>query len=138
MRLSLVFKAVPTRDTPLNLKVSNTYFTQFLPGYFIQGKVNIIGNGVVIDPVIFKREVDALLKMGVDINKNLFISRKAHLILPTHRMLDVASEAIKGKAKIGSTLKGIGPAYMDKTGRNGLRVGDIEHSNFQHPDMMLW
>ncbi|MBL0340550.1 MAG: adenylosuccinate synthase [Bacteroidetes bacterium] len=100
-------------------------------GIFHPGKVNIIGNGVVIDPVIFKKEVDALIKMGVDISKNLFISRKAHLILPTHRMLDAASEASKGKAKIGSTLKGIGPAYMDKTGRNGLRVGDIEHSGFQ-------
>ncbi len=99
-------------------------------GIFHPGKVNIIGNGVVIDPAIFKKEVDALTKMGVDINKNLFISRKAHLILPTHRMLDAASEAIKGKGKIGSTLKGIGPAYMDKTGRNGLRVGDIEHSGF--------
>jgi len=99
-------------------------------GIFHPGKINIIGNGVVIDPVIFKREVDALIAMGVDISKNLFISRKAHLILPTHRMLDAASEAIKGKSKIGSTLKGIGPAYMDKTGRNGLRVGDIENSNF--------
>lgn len=99
-------------------------------GIFHPGKINVIGNGVVIDPVIFKREVDALIAMGVDISKNLFISRKAHLILPTHRMLDAASEAIKGKSKIGSTLKGIGPAYMDKTGRNGLRVGDIENSNF--------
>ncbi|MBK7388368.1 MAG: adenylosuccinate synthase [Bacteroidetes bacterium] len=99
-------------------------------GIFHPGKVNIIGNGVVIDPVIFKKEIDALTAMGVDISRNLFISRKAHLILPTHRMLDAASEAIKGKAKIGSTLKGIGPAYMDKTGRNGLRVGDIEHSEF--------
>lgn len=99
-------------------------------GIFHPGKVNIIGNGVVIDPVIFKKEIDALTAMGVDISRNLFISRKAHLILPTHRMLDAASEAIKGKAKIGSTLKGIGPAYMDKTGRNGLRVGDIEHAEF--------
>ena len=99
-------------------------------GIFHPGKVNIIGNGVVIDPVILKKEIDALVKMGVDISRNLFISRKAHLILPTHRMLDAASEAIKGKAKIGSTLKGIGPAYMDKTGRNGLRVGDIEHPEF--------
>jgi adenylosuccinate synthase len=99
-------------------------------GIFHPHKVNVIGNGVVIDPVVFKREVDALAKLNVDVNRNLYISRKAHLILPTHRMLDAASEQLKGKAKIGSTLKGIGPAYMDKTGRNGLRVGDIEHPDF--------
>ncbi|MFM7079438.1 MAG: adenylosuccinate synthase [Bacteroidota bacterium] len=100
-------------------------------GIFHPGKINIIGNGVVIDPVILKREIDSLIKMGVDISKSLFISRKAHLILPTHRMLDAASELSKGKGKIGSTLKGIGPTYMDKTGRNGLRVGDIEHTDFK-------
>lgn len=100
-------------------------------GIFHPGKVNIIGNGVVIDPIVLRKEIDALVKMGVDIRKNLFVSRKAHLILPTHRMLDAASEASKGKEKIGSTLKGIGPAYMDKTGRNGLRVGDIEHPDFR-------
>jgi adenylosuccinate synthase len=99
-------------------------------GIFHPGKINIIGNGVVIDPAVFKKEIDALLKMGVDVKKNLFISRKAHLILPTHRLLDAASEAHKGKSKIGSTLKGIGPAYMDKTGRNGLRIGDIESRDF--------
>jgi adenylosuccinate synthase len=100
-------------------------------GIFHPGKINIIGNGVVIDPVILKKEIDSLIKMGVDISKSLFISRKAHLILPTHRMLDAASELSKGKGKIGSTLKGIGPTYMDKTGRNGLRVGDIEHADFK-------
>lgn len=100
-------------------------------GIFHPGKVNVIGNGVVIDPVVFKREIDALVARGVDVKKNLFISRKAHLILPTHRLLDAASEAAKGSAKIGSTLKGIGPAYMDKTGRNGLRIGDLEHPQFQ-------
>ncbi len=99
-------------------------------GVFHPGKINIIGNGVVIDPVVFAREVEALSNRGVDVQKNLYISRKAHLILPTHRMLDAASEQSKGKEKIGSTLKGIGPAYMDKTGRNGLRVGDIEHPGF--------
>lgn len=99
-------------------------------GIFHPGKINVIGNGVVIDPVVFKKEIDALINRGVDVKKNLFISRKAHLILPTHRLLDAASEAAKGNAKIGSTLKGIGPAYMDKTGRNGLRVGDLEHPNF--------
>jgi adenylosuccinate synthase len=99
-------------------------------GIFHPGKMNVIGNGVVIDPVVFKKEIDALIARGVDVKKNLFISRKAHLILPTHRLLDAASEAAKGSAKIGSTLKGIGPAYMDKTGRNGLRIGDIEHARF--------
>jgi adenylosuccinate synthase len=85
---------------------------------------------VVIDPVTFKREIHALEKMGVDVKSKLLISRKAHLILPTHRLLDAASEAEKGSAKIGSTLKGIGPTYMDKTGRNGLRIGDIFESDF--------
>ena len=99
-------------------------------GIFHAGKVNVIGNGVVIDPVVFKKEIDALKARGVDVAKNLFISRKAHLILPTHRLIDAATEAAKGKEKIGSTLKGIGPAYMDKTGRNGLRIGDIEHPDF--------
>ncbi len=100
-------------------------------GIFHPGKINVIGNGVVIDPVVFKKEIDALIQRGVDVKKNLCISRKAHLILPTHRLLDAASEAAKGSAKIGSTLKGIGPAYMDKTGRNGLRVGDIENAGFR-------
>src|SRR6185436_9432283 len=100
-------------------------------GIFHPGKINIIGNGVVIDPSIFKKEVDALLKMGVDVKKNLMVSRKAHLILPTHRLLDAASESHKGKSKIGSTLKGIGPSYMDKTGRNGLRVGDLLRGDFK-------
>lgn len=100
-------------------------------GIFRENKLNIIGNGVVIDPLIFKKEYDSLLKLGVDIKKNLWVSRKAHLILPTHRLLDAASEAMKGKTKIGSTLKGIGPAYMDKTGRNGLRVGDIGRHDFK-------
>lgn len=95
-------------------------------GIFREETLNIITNGVVLDPIVFQREVEALEKMGVDITKNLVISKKAHLILPTHRILDAASEAAKGKSKIGSTLKGIGPTYMDKTGRNGLRVGDIE------------
>ena len=95
-------------------------------GIFHKDAINIVGNGVVIDPVIFKRELENLEKFDIDIVSKLLISRKAHLILPTHRLLDAASEASKGKAKIGSTLKGIGPAYMDKTGRNGMRVGDLE------------
>src|SRR5882757_6699743 len=99
-------------------------------GIFRDNTINIVGNGVVIDPVTLQKEIDALQKMNVDINKKLFISRKAHLIIPTHRLLDAASESLKGKEKIGSTLRGIGPTYMDKTGRNGLRVGDIESKNF--------
>ncbi len=95
-------------------------------GIFRENTINLIGNGVVLDPVIFRREIEALEKLGVDPTRNLIISRKAHLILPSHRALDAASEKAKGKTKIGSTLKGIGPTYMDKTGRNGLRVGDIE------------
>ncbi len=95
-------------------------------GIFREDSLNIISNGVVLDPIVFQREIETLETMGVDITKNLVISKKAHLILPTHRILDAASEAAKGKSKIGSTLKGIGPTYMDKTGRNGLRVGDIE------------
>jgi len=100
-------------------------------GIFHDGTINLVGNGVVIDPVIFKRELDNLAKFNLDLKKSLLISRKAHLILPTHRLLDAASEASKGKAKIGSTLKGIGPTYMDKTGRNGIRVGDLEMDNWQ-------
>lgn len=100
-------------------------------GIFHDKKENVVGNGVVIDPIIFIKEIEALEKMGININERLVISRKAHLILPTHRLLDAASEKAKGKEKIGSTLKGIGPTYMDKTGRNGLRVGDIETDNFQ-------
>jgi len=100
-------------------------------GIFHKNAVNVVGNGVVIDPVIFKKELDALKKFNLDVKSKLFISRKAHLILPTHRLLDAASEASKGKAKIGSTLKGIGPTYMDKTGRNGMRVGDLELSDWK-------
>ena len=95
-------------------------------GIFHKETVNLVGNGVVIDPVIFRRELENLDKYNTNYKTNLLISRKAHLILPTHRLLDAASETSKGKAKIGSTLKGIGPTYMDKTGRNGLRVGDLE------------
>ena len=99
-------------------------------GIFRENQINIIGNGVVIDPIIFKKEIDALTPMVNDIHKKLFISKKAHLILPSHRILDAASEKAKGNTKIGSTLKGIGPTYMDKTGRNGLRVGDILAPDF--------
>ncbi|HAT63574.1 MAG TPA: adenylosuccinate synthase [Flavobacteriaceae bacterium] len=100
-------------------------------GIFHENSINLVGNGVVIDPVIFKKELQNLDKFNLDYKKKLLISRKAHLILPTHRLLDAASEASKGKAKIGSTLKGIGPTYMDKTGRNGIRVGDTELSDWK-------
>ena len=100
-------------------------------GIFHEDATNLVGNGVVIDPVIFKGELDKLEEQKVDYRKSLLISRKAHIILPTHRLLDAASEASKGKAKIGSTLKGIGPTYMDKTGRNGIRVGDLELSDWK-------
>jgi adenylosuccinate synthase len=99
-------------------------------GIFRDGSVNVIGNGVVIDPVILAGEIARLEAAGVDVRGKLAVSKRAHLILPTHRMLDAASEASKGASKIGSTLKGIGPTYMDKTGRNGLRVGDIISPHF--------
>jgi adenylosuccinate synthase len=100
-------------------------------GIFHESAINIVGNGVVIDPVIFKKEIKNLSQYNIDFKSKLLISRKAHLILPTHRLLDAASETSKGKAKIGSTLKGIGPTYMDKTGRNGMRIGDLELSNWK-------
>ncbi|WP_298901578.1 adenylosuccinate synthase [uncultured Psychroserpens sp.] len=100
-------------------------------GIFHDDSINVIGNGVVIDPVVFVQELDGLDQFNLDYKSKLIISRKAHVILPTHRLLDAASETSKGKAKIGSTLKGIGPTYMDKTGRNGIRVGDLELDNWK-------
>ncbi|WMJ74851.1 adenylosuccinate synthase [Cytophagaceae bacterium ABcell3] len=105
---------------------------QIPSGIFHSNIKNIIGNGVVLDPVIFKKEIDGLKKFNIDFNKNLFVSKKAQIIIPTHRLLDRAYEAAKGKNKIGSTLKGIGPAYQDKVARCGLRVGDIIASNFEN------
>lgn len=99
-------------------------------GIFREGLINLIGNGVVIDPITLAKELDKLEAAGVPYAERLLVARKAHLILPTHRLLDAASEHAKGKEKIGSTLKGIGPTYMDKTGRNGLRVGDLALPNF--------
>ena len=101
-------------------------------GIFREDSINIIGNGVVIDPVILMEEIESIEAKGIDITDKLLISKRAHLILPTHRMLDAASEAAKGKSKIGSTLKGIGPTYMDKTGRNGVRIGDILSGEFRN------
>ena len=100
-------------------------------GIFHEGAQNLVGNGVVIDPVIFQKELKNLEKFKIDYSKSLLISRKAHLIIPTHRLLDAASEKAKGNKKIGSTLKGIGPTYMDKTGRNGIRIGDLEFPNWK-------
>lgn len=100
-------------------------------GIFNEGVLNVIGNGVVIDPITLKKEIDRLKLLGVDVAKRLVVSNRAQLILPTHKQLDAASEARKGEEKIGSTLRGITPAYMDKTGRNGLRVGDIVLSDFK-------
>jgi adenylosuccinate synthase len=103
---------------------------QIPSGVFQPNKINLIGNGVVLDPVTLKRECDTVASFGVDVKNNLFIAERTHLILPTHRALDKAAELSKGNQKIGSTLKGIAPAYMDKTGRNGLRVGDLLDKNF--------
>ncbi|MFM7618267.1 MAG: adenylosuccinate synthase [Bacteroidota bacterium] len=115
------------------LEFNNTkHVLHTIPSGIFHGHVkNLIGNGVVIDPVVLAIEINKLKDKNVDIQDRLFVSKKAHLILPTHKLLDAASEAEKGKSKIGSTLKGIGPTYMDKTGRNGLRVGDIISPNFQ-------
>jgi adenylosuccinate synthase len=103
---------------------------QIPSGVFHEQTVNLIGNGVVLDPVTLRKEAEKVAAFGVDLKKNLFIAERTHLILPTHRALDKAAELSKGEGKIGSTLKGISPAYMDKTGRNGLRVGDLLHKSF--------
>ena len=100
-------------------------------GVFREGAVNIIGNGVVLDPTIFREECQAIEALGIPVKERVRIARRAHLIVPTHKLLDAADEASLGKSKIGSTLKGIGPAYSDKTGRNGLRVGDLEEDGFE-------
>ncbi len=99
-------------------------------GIFHENKINLIGNGVVLDPIVFQKEIESIKKHNIDLRKNLYISKKAHLILPTHKLLDAASEAAKGETKIGSTLKGIGPTYKDKIGRDGLRIGDL-FENFE-------
>lgn len=105
------------------------YVLRSIPsGIFQGGKMNIIGNGVVLDPILFRQEAEALAASGHDLTKQLCISKKAHLIMPTHRILDAAYEAAKGDAKVGTTGKGIGPTYTDKVSRNGLRVGDLLHN----------
>ena len=124
------FQGGPNAGHTLYLNDKKVVLHQIPSGIFHADKINLIGNGVVLDVVTLKKECDAVAAFGVDVKKNLFISERTHLILPTHRALDKASELSKGQDKIGSTLKGIGPAYMDKTGRNGLRVGDILDKNF--------
>ena len=106
-------------------------------GIFNKDSVNVIGNGVVIDPAIFLKEINGLKKFGIDLSTKILISKRAHIILPTHKIIDASSEASKGKKKIGSTLKGIGPTYMDKTGRNGIRVGDIVDINWKKTYQIL-
>jgi adenylosuccinate synthase len=124
------FQGGPNAGHTLYVKGQKVVLHQIPSGVFHEGTVNLIGNGVVLDPVTLKKEAQKVADMGVDCRKNLYISQRTHLILPTHRALDKASELSKGNEKIGSTLKGIGPAYMDKTGRNGLRVGDLLDRNF--------
>jgi len=124
------FQGGPNAGHTLYVNDKKIVLHQIPSGIFHENKVNLIGNGVVLDPVTLKKECESVAALGVDFRKNLFISERTHLILPTHRALDKASELSKGQDKIGSTLKGIGPAYMDKTGRNGLRVGDLLDKNF--------
>lgn len=125
------FQGGPNAGHTLYVNGKKTVLRTIPSGVFHEGTLNLIGNGVVIDPVTLKEEIENLQQSGQDFLSRLFIAHKAHLILPSHRALDAASEAAKGKEKIGSTLKGIGPAYMDKTGRNGLRVGDILSPDWQ-------
>ncbi len=124
------FQGGPNAGHTLYVQGQKVVLHQIPSGVFHQHTINLIGNGVVLDPVILKKECETVAGFGVDVKKNLFISKRTHLILPTHRALDKASELQKGEGKIGSTLKGIGPAYMDKTGRNGLRVGDLLDKSF--------
>lgn len=124
------FQGGPNAGHTLYVNNKKIVLHQIPSGIFHQNKINIIGNGVVLDPVTLKRECDIVSSFGIDVKKNLFISQRTNLIVPTHRALDKASEQQKGESKIGSTLKGIGPSYMDKTGRNALRVGDIINKSF--------
>ena len=124
------FQGGPNAGHTLYVDGKKIVLHQIPSGIFHENKTNLIGNGVVLDAVILKKECENVAAFGVDYKKNLYISERTHLILPTHRAIDKASELSKGIEKIGSTLKGIGPTYMDKTGRNGLRVGDLLDKNF--------
>ena len=125
------FQGGPNAGHTLYKENKKIVLHQIPSGVFHSNCLNLVGNGVVLDPVTLKKECEIVSSFGVDLKKNLFISERAHLILPTHRALDKASELSKGNEKIGSTLKGIGPTYMDKTGRNGLRVGDLLDKDFR-------
>ncbi len=126
------FQGGPNAGHTLILEGGQKYVLHTIPsGIFFPRTQNLIGNGVVVDPLTLEQEIQKLEQAGLNIGRNLYISRKAHLILPTHKILDAASEQHKGLGRIGSTLKGIGPTYMDKTGRNGLRVGDLERPDFE-------
>ncbi|MBA4167629.1 MAG: adenylosuccinate synthase [Chitinophagaceae bacterium] len=124
------FQGGPNAGHTLYVNDKKIVLHQIPSGIFHENKINLIGNGVVLDPVTLKRECETVKPFVSDFRKNLYISQRTHVILPTHRALDKASELSKGHEKIGSTLKGIGPAYMDKTGRNGIRVGDLLDKNF--------
>lgn len=125
------FQGGPNAGHTLYVEGKKMVLHQIPSGIFHQNKINVIGNGVVLDPITLKKECEAVTAHGVDVRKNLFISDRTNIIIPTHRALDKASELSKGESKIGSTLKGIGPAYMDKTGRNALRVGDLLNPDFK-------
>lgn len=125
------FQGGPNAGHTLYVEDKKVVLHQIPSGVFHENCRNLIGNGVVLDPMVLKQECETVSSFGVDLKKNLFISERTHLILPTHRALDKASEQAKGEEKIGSTLKGIGPAYMDKTGRNGLRAGDLADPDFK-------
>lgn len=125
------FQGGPNAGHTLVINGEKTVLHTVPSGILQERPVNVIGNGVVIDPVTLKKEIEQLIAKGIDIKHRLYISKKAHFILPTHKILDAASEAAKGKEKIGSTLRGISPTYMDKTGRNGLRVGDVLRADFK-------
>lgn len=124
------FQGGPNAGHSLHFEGTSFVLHSIPSGIFREGALNLIGNGVVIDPIIFEEECKAIAALGVPVRERLVLSKKAHLILPTHRIIDAASEHAKGASKIGSTLKGIGPTYMDKTGRNGLRIGDILAPDF--------
>lgn len=124
------FQGGPNAGHTLYVNDKKIVLHQIPSGIFHQNKINLIGSGVVLDPVTLKKECDAVAAFGIDVKKNLFISERTNIIVPTHRAIDKASELAKGESKIGSTLKGIGPSYMDKTGRNAIRVGDILDKSF--------
>ncbi len=124
------FQGGPNAGHTIEFQGKKFILHQIPSGIFYPEKVNLVGNGVILDPFIFKKEIDNLSAHGIDATQNLMVSRRAHLITPTHRLLDAAQEAVRGATRIGSTLKGIGPTYTDKVARSGLRVGDIAESNF--------